>query len=354
MVAAQAMEAELRRQAPDEQVIVHDVLQSTNAFFRALYAQGYLGLVNHAPAAMGMLYDATDRPNRYFRRNLRAIFQNLNSRPAMRMLCERRPRLIVNTHFLPAELVAHLRQQGRLDCPQVTVTTDFETHKLWAQPRTERYYTATADGKAYLQTWGVDAASVLVTGIPVRAAFTQLGPRRDARIRCGLDADRPVVLLLCGGFGVGPTAELFAQLLQLPAETQIAAVTGRNERLREKLERMSTRATRVAGFTDAMHDWMQSADLVVTKPGGLTAAEALVCRLPLVIVNPIPGQETRNSDFLLENGAAVKVNNPRLLCHRVARLLGDAARLAALRSAAERLARPDAAARIAADALSLL
>lgn len=346
------MEAELRRQAPEERVVVHDVLQSTNGFFRALYAQGYLGLVNHAPAAMGMLYDATDRPNRYFRRNLRSAFQDWNARPAMRLICDLRPRLILNTHFLPAEIVAHLRTRGALDCPQVTVTTDFETHKLWAQPPTERYYTATEDGKAYLQTWGVDGASVQVTGIPVRAAFSQPTDRTAARERCGLDATRAVVLLLCGGFGVGPTAELFAQLQKLSTDIQVAVVTGRNEALREKLERLSVRPTRVVGFTDAMHDWMSAADLVVTKPGGLTAAEALTCRLPLVIVNPIPGQETRNSDFLLENGAAVKVNNPRLLAHRVTRLLDDAARLAALRGAAERLARPDAAAQIARDALS--
>ena len=101
LVAAQAMEAELRRQAPEERIVVHDVLQSTNAFFRALYAQGYLGLVNHAPAAMGMLYDATDRPNRYFRRNLRSAFQDWNARPAMRLICDLRPRLIIAQAFDP-------------------------------------------------------------------------------------------------------------------------------------------------------------------------------------------------------------------------------------------------------------
>ncbi len=355
LVAAEAMRAALQARRPDATVEVHDVLNWTNRFFRALYSQGYLGLVRHAPAAMGWLYDATDRART--KRDWRAQFQNLNAGPIQRALIRAAPDLIVNTHFLSAEVVAGLRRRGRLQCPQVTVTTDFETHRLWVQEPTERYYTATEEGKAYLVSWGVTSDNVRISGIPVRPAFANPPSAAAARESCGLKADRPVVLLLCGGFGVGPTEELLQQLRALEQRLQVVVITGRNELLRRRLERITRGGDcemRVLGFIERMHEWMAAADLVVTKPGGLTAAEALACGTPLVIVNPIPGQETRNSDFLLERGAAIKVNNPRLLGFRVLRLLSDGERLAQLRGAARRLAAPNAAELIAEDALRLL
>ncbi|MBI5864964.1 MAG: glycosyltransferase [Planctomycetes bacterium] len=355
--AAQAIVEELRQQVRRVPIEMHDTLTHTNAFFRTLYARGYLGLVNYAPTAMGMLYEATDRPARYFRRSLRGGFQNLNAHRFMRFVVQRRPRLIINTHFLPAEIVAYLRRKGRLECPQATVTTDFETHRLWAQSPTERYYTATDEGRQYLSTWGVDPASIRVTGIPVRAAFERPLDRAAARAKIGVDLGRPMVLLLCGGFGVGPTEELLRELAGIPEDAQITVIAGRNEPLRAALERAASalkKPIRVVGFTDAMHDWMRAADLAVTKPGGLTTAEALVCGLPLVIVNPIPGQESRNSDYLLEHGAAIKVNNLRMLGFRVGSLIADPARLSSLQKAALRIARPGAAAHIVADAISLM
>lgn len=355
-VAAKAIEEELRRQMRDAIVEVHDTLEHANAFFRNLYARGYLGLVNYAPAAMGMLYEATDRPLKR-RRDLRSAFQNINVRKFVRFLIDRKPRLIINTHFLPAEIVAQLRRKRQLNCPQVTVTTDFETHRLWAQQPTERYYTATDDGKAYLQTWGVPVSDIRVTGIPIRAAFEQLPDRQTCRAQLGVDLQSPLILLLAGGFGVGPTEAIFSELSPMTATAQIVVIVGRNEPLRERLERRqatSQRSIRIIGFTDEMHRWMGAADLLVTKPGGLTTAEALACGLPMVIVNPIPGQETRNSDYLLENGAAIKVNNARLLGYRIARLLDSPNRVEALARAARSLGRPGAAGRIVADAIALL
>ncbi len=357
VIAAHAIEQAVRQEDPHLAVEVLDVLAISNPFFRRLYAGGYLGLVRYAPAAMGWLYDTMDRRRQGGYDALRMLIQNLNRLPTTRVLRQRRPRLIINTHFLPAEYVAELRRAGELNCPQVTVTTDFETHRLWVQPPTERYYCATQEGKAYLVTWGVPSGRIVVSGIPVRAGFAADLPRDEARRRHGLSLDKPVVLLLCGGFGVGPTAEFLSELVHMPTDAQVIAVAGRNELLRSQLERVArhtSRQVRVLGYTNAMSELMRAADLAVTKPGGLTVSEALACGLPLVIVNPIPGQETRNSDFLLEAGAAIKVNNQRLLGHRVGALLSDASRLESLRRAAQARGRPDAAASIVRDALSLL
>lgn len=357
LTAARAVERAIRAREPGARAIVHDILQTTSPFFRTLYAKGYVGLVNHAPTAMGWLYDATDRPERYLRTGWRSLFQNVNAYRTMQWLIRARPRLIINTHFLPAEIVAGMRRSRRLRCPQVTVTTDFETHRLWVQQPTERYYTASEEGRQYLVAWGVPHSSVVVTGIPVGPEFEHALDAADVRRQYGIAVDRPLVLLLSGGFGVGRTETLLDGLLTTAQSVQIMAVAGRNPALQRRLAARAMALPHgrlwVLGYTHRMHEWMRAADLVVTKPGGLTATEALHCGLPMVVVNPIPGQETRNSDYLLERGAAIKVNNPRLLGFRVQKLLEEPRRLALLRQCALRLARPGAADRIAQDALSL-
>lgn len=356
-IAALAVEEAVREQAPRARVEVLDVLEFSNRFFRRLYAQGYLSLIRRAPTAMGILYDIMDRPDQGVRDALRRSFQSINLGKAQSYLSKLAPDLVINTHFLPAEMVAHLRRSGRLDCRQATVTTDFETHRMWVHRPTERYYTATEEGKEYLCSWGVDRAAVRVTGIPVRNSFVSPLSRDVARRSEGLSLDVPVLLLLCGGFGVGPTEALLEGLLSIDRKVQIVVNSGNNDELRVRLEaatRRSAKAVRVIGYTDHVASWMAAADLIISKPGGLTASEALAVGVPIVIVSPIPGQEGRNSDYLLEHGAAIKVNHPRLLGYRVSRLIDDGARIESLRAAVRRLARPSAARDIAADALSLI
>ena len=356
VTAARALEQSFRRQAPGVEVEVRDVLQDASSLFRTVYAAGYDAVVTYLPPLMGWLYDSFDRPRQGGKERFRLAFQSASLQRVRRYLVERRPRLIVNTHFLPAEVVARLRSEGELASPQVTVITDFEAHRLWAQRPTERYYAAAEPGEAALRAWGVEPERIRVTGIPVRAAFEETRDPQALRREFDLDSERPLVLLVCGGCGARLTEQWLASLARLRSPAQIVAITGRNTWLRARLERFArglSRPVRVIGYTDVMHAWMQVADLMVSKPGGLTATEALVSGLPLVIVNPIPGQEVRNSDYMLEHGAAVKVNSPHLLACRVDELLEDAAHLQRLRDNALAIARPGAADRIVADALML-
>jgi processive 1,2-diacylglycerol beta-glucosyltransferase len=153
-----------------------------------------------------------------------------------------------------------------------------------------------------------------------------------------------VLLVLGGGFGMGPVGAILAQLDLLTMPVQIVVVAGRNEALRRELAARDRRhPTHVLGFVGNMHELMASADLIISKPGGLTSSEALALGKPLLILNPIPGQEAANSDFLLEHGAAAKVNRVEDLPFRVGQLLGTR-KLAALARAAKVLGRPDAAA----------
>jgi processive 1,2-diacylglycerol beta-glucosyltransferase len=320
---------------------------------------------------LGWFYDALDRPPSPRRKSdrLRYLVQKLNLRPLLAKLTEKKWDLFVNTHFLPAEMIAHLKRKGRITAPQFTVTTDFETHRLWVNPPCERYFTATDEGAEYLVHWGVPRGDVSVTGIPIDPVFRTEKPRAELLAKHGLDGRAPpaedapaagrapVILQLAGGFGVGPIEEIFRAILSLEKPVDLIVVAGRNEAARAQLEKIATsetperHRTRVLGFTTEIDELMALADVVVSKPGGLTTSETLARGAAMAIVNPIPGQESRNSDWLLENGVAIKINHIATLPLKLGGLLAVPRHLATMRTRARELGRPEAAFTIAAEAL---
>jgi len=355
--AAEAVELALRELDPAAHVENVDVLQLTNAAFRRLYGKAYLELVDRAPHALGWMYDRLDRnPSSPRPDRLRHLVQKLNLRPLLQLL-ERGPwDAFVSTHFLPAEMIAALKRKRRVAAPQITVTTDFDTHRLWVNEPCERYFTATEDGAAWLAACGVDRERTTVSGIPIHPAFSRRRPRATCLASLDLVGDRPIVVQLAGGFGVGPIEEIWKELLALPQSLELVVVAGRNETARRKLEAIavpSRHRAKVIGFTTRIDELFAVADLLVSKPGGLTTSEALARGLAMAIVNPIPGQESRNSDFLLEHGAAIKVNHVATLAGKVGALLDDPARLKRLRANAKALGRPRAAYDVASEALRL-
>ncbi|MCI0463320.1 MAG: hypothetical protein L0Z62_40755 [Gemmataceae bacterium] len=358
--AAEAVEAALHQLAPEAHVRNLDVLDMTNRLFRRFYAKSYLNLVNNAPHLLGHFYDALDRPSRSGKNRgdrFRLMLEKMNLGKFIRFLQSEPWDLVINTHFLPAEIIAHLPKHGKLSVPQVTATTDFETHRLWVNQPCDRYFTATEEGAIYLQSWGVPASDTIATGIPILPAFGENKDRAALLAKHGLAGDRPIVLQMAGGFGVGPIEQLYQALLNIETPLQVVAVAGRNEELRKDLEGIPCpprHRARVLGFTKEIHELMGVADLVVSKPGGLTTSEALASGAVMVIVNPVPGQETRNSDFLLENGAAIKVNHPALLSYKVGGLLRDRGRLEWLRGNVRRVARPRAAFDVVQKSLELI
>ncbi len=358
--AAQAVELALRALDPSCQVRNIDVLTLATRAFRALYGQGYLDLVNKAPHALGYFYELLDAPpkNRNPKRDLlRLAVEKLNLRPFLRLLKDEPWDIAVNCHFLPAEIIASLRKTGELDLPQMTVTTDFETHRLWVNQPCERYFTATEEGAAYLAYWGIPPETITVSGIPVHPAFSRPKDRETCLRNQGLRGDRPMVLQLAGGFGVGPVKEIFQGLLAVKPPLEIVVAAGRNEALAKDIRQIRTpqrHRVKVMGFTDQMDEFMACADLVLSKPGGLTTSEALARSVPMAIVNPIPGQESRNSDFLLEGGAAVKISHPSLVPLKLGKLLGNPRLLTSLKAGARRLGRPQAAFTVAQAVLEYL
>jgi processive 1,2-diacylglycerol beta-glucosyltransferase len=216
------------------------------------------------------------------------------------------------------------------------------------------YCVAAEETKARLIARGVPQSGIVAAGIPIAAKFLSKPDARAVRKNYGLRDDQPVLLVLGGGFGMGPVAEILAELDKVLGQFQTLVVTGRNEELRRKLATQTRQhPTHVLSFSTNMHELMAVADLIITKPGGLTTSEALALGKPLFILNPIPGQEAANSDFLLERGAAAKVNRVEDLPFRVEKLLGSK-KLSEMAKAAKSLGRPQSATAVCQEVLKRL
>jgi len=350
--AAQALERALVATGRVREVRHVDILQYTSKLFRRMYAQAYLDLVNRAPEVLGWLYDYFDEPWKHER--VRLALDRLNTTRFVRLLERERPDWAVSTHFLPAQLIAWLRSKGRLATRQAIVVTDFDVQGMWLTRHVDRYFVALDETRVHLERLGVPPAAITVSGIPIDPVFAVPKDARAMRLKHGLAPDRTTILVSAGGFGVGPVEALIHTLLELQHPVQLVVICGRSEALKQRLDELAaarppelTPALRVVGYTTDMDEYMAAADLIVGKPGGLTSSEALARGLALVIVHPIPGQEERNADHLLEAGAAIRCNNLPALAWKIDRLLDDPARLAAMRANARRLARPQAARDIA-------
>src|SRR5688500_4406748 len=216
--AAQAVELALRETAGEDAVIKNvDVLTLTNAAFRRLYGEAYLDLVKKAPHVLGFFYDHMDKPRGKDskRDRLRLALEKLNLASLCDMLeCERWD-VVVNTHFLPASIIASLKKKRKIRTLQMTVTTDFETHRLWGNQPCEHFTTATEEGAAYLRHWGIASDDMRVTGIPILPVFAKGKLREECRRRQGIRGGRAVVLQLAGGFGVGPVEKIFRGVLEV-------------------------------------------------------------------------------------------------------------------------------------------
>ena len=352
--AAQALEKAFHEAGTGEREVQHvDVLNYTNKVFRHFYSKAYIDLVNKLPEVPGWFYDKLDKPWKNERRRL--ALDKLNTRPFVKLLRQYQPDLIVCTHFLPAEIVSWLKAKERLASRQVIIVTDFDVHAMWLVHHYERYFVAIDEARVYLEALGIPAQKITVSGIPIDPVFAVKKDKHEMRAKHRLAPDRTTILLSAGGFGVGSVEPLINALLPLQQRAQIVAICGRNEDLKKRLTRMAARARPDAtvllkpfGYTQEMDELMTAADLAIGKPGGLTTSEALAKGLVFVVVNPIPGQEERNSDHLLEAGVAIRCNNLPTLAYKLDRLLGDTARFAAMQANARRMGRPNAAKEIVA------
>ena len=351
--AARALEAAFQEHA-DVEVLNQDVLELTNETYTRLSADAYLMLAKRAPWLLGWVYDVNDAPFTN-EQPLRKMWDMLNTQPVVRFVKDYRPHISVCTHFTPAGIIAQLMATDQLDTSLSVVTTDYDFQGMWLSPTFNRYFVARNESKARLIDLGVAAERITLSGIPVDPRFGEPVDRPAVLDRYELRSDLPVILVSAGAVGGGPARDIVAQIMKMRHEVQCIVVCGSNQRMLHEVEALTApRAShfRVLGFSSDMLNLVRVATLFVGKPGGLTASECMAAGTPMVIVTPIPGQEERNADYLLEEGAAVRSNDIETVDYKIDRLLDEPERLERLRANARRLGRPDAAQVIAATALA--
>lgn len=348
LAAAAALDEAWRAARPRDVVERVDLVKFFSPLHRKIHAEGYVKLVERAPELWGMIFAKTDSPKVARRLNkIQNLFPSRSRQRFAQFVKQFKPDAVLCTHYAPVELLGEMKKKSAAASPFVaSVVTDFEAHALWMGAGVDLYCVAAEETKARLVARGAVAEDVVPTGIPIAAKFSTKVDVLAVRKALGLHDDLPVLLVLSGGFGMGPVGKILGQLDKVAAEFQTVVVCGRNEELRRELAAQDRKhPTRVLGFASNMHELMAVANLIITKPGGLTSSEALAVGKPLLILDPIPGQEAANSDFLLERGAAAKVNRVEDVPFKVAQLLSSK-KLAELAKAATALGQVDAAANI--------
>jgi len=343
--AAQALCAASTRMVGIEAVHV-DLMDLVSKGFRDFYSKGYMGLVEKAPEVWAYLYQHTDEAPKSLFNRFRRQLERLNTQRLKKEMERLAPDVIVCTHFLPAELLSRRIRKGKPTPPVWVHVTDFDVHGFWVHPHMQGYFVANEEVAVRLAARGVSEERIYVTGIAIMPQFQQVLSREEAALELGISPEKRTLLMMSGGFGLGGIEDLVEQVLGGIEEVQVVALAGRNEALLDKLRAIATRYPgRVfpQGFTTTIERVMAAADIAVTKPGGLTTSECLAMQLPMLVVSPIPGQEERNADVLLEAGCALKAVDAAALLFKLKALLHAPERLADMRARQKALAKPDAA-----------
>lgn len=347
MRAAEALRAEAIAHPAGISATHLDVMDFVPGAFRRMYKDFYIALVNTHPSVWGYVYQATNEaePDGLMQR-VRRLIERLNTRAIRKAIAAENPDAIICTHFLPAELLSRAIGKGELACPVWLQVTDFDLHRMWVQPHMRGYFAPNAEVAYRMKANGLQTGAIHVTGIPVMPAFAASHDRSDCARETGLDGSRATILLMGGGAGIGGLAAVAQRLLAIEGDFQLVALAGRNAAALADLQALARRypGRLVAhGFTDKVERLMACADFAVTKPGGLTTSECLAMGLPMIVNSPIPGQEERNADFLLQQGVALKASDAVTLEYCVRELLLHPEKVAEMRLRARAIGRGRAA-----------
>lgn len=346
--ASRAIEHALRQTNGAVQIRAIDAFNYINPYLLGIIYNLYIFIIKALPGVWDYLYDNEAILRRIDR--IRSLIHRLSERKIKRLFDDFPADIVVCTQAFPCAMLADYKRRHNLNIPLMGVLTDFAPHIYWLNDYVDIYIVPTPEVTQNLINRGIVQQRQRVLGIPIDTKFAKPAKRQETFRRLGLDAELPVILIMGGGQGLGPIKEIVRSLDRLRRPVQLMVVCGTNRYLYKWLSRNRSSFTKplfIIGYTDHIDDLMAVSTFIVTKPGGLTSAEALSKSLPIIIVNPLPGQESRNTRFLLERGAALRVDSFVQLQSLAGELLSDRARLAKLRQRAGAQAVADSAQKIA-------
>lgn len=318
-----------------------------------IIAKTYLEILRHTPQLWNFLYDNPDVEE--LTREIRQIFSFFNGQKLKSILEEYTPTALVCTHAVPCSVIAEQKKRGNCDLPLIGIITDYAVHSYWLHSHVDLYIVANQESAKTLATKGIEKNKIKICGIPVDPCFNKKIPKSEARKKLSLDPQKMTLLVMGGTHGWGQLKEITKELSSLKGPFQILVVAGANKELEKDLAfTQEFKNIKIVGFSKEISLLMDASDLLITKPGGMSLSEALIKELPMILVNPIPGQEERNASYLVSNQAALQIKDVKELKECVKKLFSQSEELEKLKKRINAIRTPDAAQKCAEEIIGYL
>ena len=340
----QAIQNAFRKRGVDCDIL--DAYEYIEPILSHLVSRGYLLSASYAKKISSKLYDIVVNKNKPLKKySVPKLTNVVWAKDLKSYIDESNPDVIICTHVLAAILVNIMKEKHWVDAITVGIVTDFTVHPLWEEASLLDYYVTPSDLLEFqLEKKGLDADKMLPTGIPIKPQFSERTDRSEARRLLGLELHTHTILLMSGSMGYGKIDESIQRLDRLKLDLQVIVVCGNNKKMYKKAKELRTQKRfEIYGYVDNVDLMMDAADCIVTKPGGITTSEAMAKGLPMIMVNPIPGHEMRNAEFMLNNGLALYATKSFPLDEAVFSLFQHPERISYLRSTIEIYARQNSA-----------
>lgn len=345
--AAGAIAEGIKKYFPLAKLDIVDFMSWHTSFINAFMKSCYLKMLSLVPNLYEFMYQFTDGKRKGG--CIQLLMAYVMSISIKSLIRKHEPDVIICTHPFPAEAVSHLGEKWRKNFLSAAVITDYSVHQMWICPHMDLYFVGCDFMQKQLIADGIAKNIIHVTGIPVAERFQKEHDKRLCRKKLDLALDKPVILLMGGGLGLGHIGMALEQLETIDEPLQLIVVAGRNRELLHKAEAVSKQSHHrifVYGYTDKVHELMGAADLLLTKPGALTLTEALSLGLPMLLHEPIPGPETDNARYMSGCGSAIWLHAGDNLAYILRQLLADKDKLADMERAAKRNRKPEAVRKI--------
>lgn len=352
--AAKAISSHLKETYGKQiEVKVVDCIEYINKYINKVSTEAYKELAKKAPWAWKRVYKNAQNGALSHISN---TTNRLMSVKLNQLLQEFKPDLVISTHPFSTQMCAILKKRDKIDCKLATVLTDYHIHAQWLvlYKYVDYFFVANEQMKQDMVAEGVNDQKIFVTGIPVSESFSKKFDKKSICEEFGLLEEKETVLFFAGGeFGLGrnTTYMVLKALIRLFKNLQIVAIAGKNKRMKSRFNELvettaSSDRVKILEYTNKVPELMSISSLVITKPGGLTVTECLASNLPIVIINPIPGQEEENAQFLVENDVAIWIKKGDNIARALKNLFRNKEHFSLMKENTKILAKPDATAEI--------
>lgn len=308
MRASRAIENYMSEHDKSANVKIVDSLLYINPILNKTVTSGYVYLATKTPKIYGKLYELTNKEDRWisFVSRLNYLFAN----KLLPLIDEFKPDVIITTHPFPTEMVSILKSKELVNIPLVCIMTDYAPHKTWVNKQVDAYIVSNDDMVKEMNKIGIREEVIYPYGIPIEQVFFEKKDKDLVLDELELNPNLPTILMMAGSFGVANVFKIYEDIINIDRDFQVIVITGKNQKLYDEFAKVinkSEKQTKLIYFTDEVNKFMQAADIIITKPGGLTITEALASNIPMAIFDAIPGQEEENAEFLINHNMAIKL-----------------------------------------------